>query len=50
MKDKILGKLNELKNMPQTKEVRKLVSKAKEFIQSIRKPKDDSGLANLTPQ
>ncbi len=55
MKDKVMEKLDELKvwskGRPEAKEVRLLISKAKAFIQSIRKQKDDnSNSANLSPQ
>jgi len=55
MKDKVMEKLDELKawskGRPEAKEVRQLISKAKEFIQSIRKSqKDESNSVNLNPQ
>jgi len=53
MKEKILVKINELKDWsktrPETREVKQLISKAKEFIQSIRNKKDETHV-NLNPQ
>ncbi len=55
MKEQLLEKLTRLqdwsKTRPEAKEVRLLLSKAKQFIRSIRdKQKDDSNSANLSPQ